>query len=81
MSSNIPVEELNQTEAKCNVLYALGENYSHLVRLLETKYKVRLREKCIRRIVGGGAGPEEILLLEDNRATSEATEQRTGAAP
>lgn len=80
MSSNIPLEELREIEAKCNALLALQEDYRHVVRSLEIKYNIPLREKRIRRIVGGGAGREEILLEENITIRSEA-EERPRALP
>jgi hypothetical protein len=65
MLGKIPAEELRRVEAKCNALLALEEDYSHLLHSLEMQYKIRVREKRIRRIVGGSARPEEILLEED----------------
>jgi len=65
MPNKIPPEELRRTEEKCNALIALQENYNHLIRSLEVDYGAIVRAHSIRRIVGGGAGVEQILLEED----------------
>ena len=61
----IPDDELRTAEAKCNALIALGEEYHHVIRSLESTYGSRISERRVRRIVGGGAGPENMLLEED----------------
>jgi hypothetical protein len=61
----IPAEKLRQTEAKCNALIAIKEDYGHLIRGLEESYGVRIAEHCVRSVFGGGAGPEQVLLEED----------------
>lgn len=65
MPNKIPAEELGRIEEKCNALIALKEDYHHLIVSLERNYGANIREHPIRRIVGGGAGPEQILLEED----------------
>jgi|KBSMisStandDraft_5_1062788.scaffolds.fasta_scaffold2113531_1 hypothetical protein len=65
MPSKIPAEELHRTEAACNALASFKEDYRYLVRSLEVNYGARIRESHIRRIVGGGAGPEQIVLEEE----------------
>jgi len=65
MPNKIPAEELHRTAAKCNALLALQEDYHHVINLLEVNYGVSIREQRIRKIVGGGAGPEQVLLEED----------------
>ena len=64
MTKKIPPEELRRTEAACNALSVLQEDYQDLIRSLERNFRVRIRERHIRRIIGGGAGPEQILLEE-----------------
>jgi hypothetical protein len=65
MPNKISIEELHRTEAKCNALLGLQEDYQHLLRSLEKNYGVRIHERRIRRIVGGSAGPEQIVLEQD----------------
>jgi hypothetical protein len=65
MAKRIPTEELHRTEAKCTALLGLQEDYRHVIRDLEQNYGASVREQPVRRIVGGGAGPEEILLEEE----------------
>jgi hypothetical protein len=65
MPNKIPVEELRRTEAKCNALLGLHEDYRHIISSLEQNYSARISEHRIRKITGGSAGPEEILLEED----------------
>jgi hypothetical protein len=65
MPPKIPIEELRRTEAACNALASFKEDYHSLVRSLEGNYGARIRERRLRRIVGGGAGPEQILLEEE----------------
>ena len=67
MPCKIPVEELRRTEAACNALASLEHDHRPLIRSLEGQYGVNIQEQRIRRIVGGGAGPEQILLLEENK--------------
>ena len=65
MAKRIPTEELHRTEAKCTALLGLQEDYRHLIRDLEQNYGRSIREQHVRRIVGGSAGVEEILLEEE----------------
>jgi hypothetical protein len=65
MFAKIPIEELRRTEAKCNSLLAIEEDYQHVLRSLEQRYATRIRERRLRKIVGGAAGPEEVLLEEE----------------
>ena len=62
MPNGISSEELHRTEAKCNVLLGLQEDYQHLIRSLAENYGVRIEERRVRRIVGGSAGSEQIVL-------------------
>jgi hypothetical protein len=66
MANKIPAEELHRTEAKCNTLLGLQEDYRHVISDLEKNYSARVRERHVRQIVGGGAGPEQILLEEES---------------
>ncbi len=66
MPGKIPVEELRRAEAACNALASLEQDHRPLIRSLEGQYGVSIQEQRIRHIVGGGAGPEQILLLEQN---------------
>jgi hypothetical protein len=64
MTNKIPAEELRRTEAKCNELFRLQEDYRHLISSLEENYGASVQERHVRKIVGGGAGPEQIVLDE-----------------
>ena len=66
MANKIPAEELHRAESKCNALLDLQEDYQHVVSELEGNYSTRVRENHIRQIVGGGAGPEQIVLEEES---------------
>lgn len=65
MANKIPAEELHRTETKCNTLLDLEEDYQHVISDLERSYRTRVREHHVRQIVGGGAGPEQIVLEEE----------------
>lgn len=65
MPSKIPTEKLRRIEAACNALASFKEDYHFLVRSLEGNYDARIRERRVRRIIGGGAGPEQIVLEEE----------------
>jgi hypothetical protein len=65
MAKRIPSEELHRTEAKCNALIGLQEDYRHVITSLEQNYGTSVREHHLRKIVGGGAGPEQVVLEED----------------
>jgi hypothetical protein len=67
MRNGISTKELLRIEAKCNALLGLQEDYQHLIRSLEENYGVRIHERHIRRIVGGSAGPEQIVLEKDEQ--------------
>jgi hypothetical protein len=67
MAKRIPAEELRRTEAKCTALFGLQEDYHHVIDSLEENYEAKIRERHVRPIIGGGAGPEQILLEEDER--------------
>jgi hypothetical protein len=73
MPRKIPVNELRRTEAACNVLARLEQDHRPLIRSLEGHYGVSIRERRIRHVVGGGAGPEQILLVEENDFAGGAT--------
>ena len=64
MVNRIPAEELHQAETKCNALLSVQEDYRHVIGHVEETYGTRLRERHVRHIVGGGAGPEQIVLEE-----------------
>jgi hypothetical protein len=64
MPNKIPAEELRRTEAKCNALFRLQEDYHHLISSLEGDYGASVQERHLRKIIGGGAGPEQIVLEE-----------------
>jgi hypothetical protein len=70
MTNKIPTEELHRTEAKCNALLGLQEDYRHVISDLEKSYRTRVREHHVRQIVGGGAGPEQIVLEEESASLS-----------
>jgi hypothetical protein len=72
MPRKVPAEELRRTEAACNALASLQKDHRPLVRSVEREYGVTIRERRIRHIVGGGAGPEQILLAEENEQHSDA---------
>jgi hypothetical protein len=72
MPRKIPVEALRRTEAACNALASLEQDHHHLIRSLEGQYGASIQERRIRHIVGGGAGPEQILLVEGNEQQSNA---------
>jgi hypothetical protein len=67
MTPKIPIEELRRTEAACNALASLEAEYRPLIHALEGNFGASIRERRIRRIVGGGAGPEQILLEENEQ--------------
>lgn len=67
MPNKIPAEELRRTQAKCTALLRLQEDYHHVISSLERNYGARIHEQHVRKVVGGGAGPEEILLEEDGK--------------
>ena len=67
MSKKIPAQELRRTETACNALIVLQEEYQRLIQSLECNHSISIRKRHIRRIVGGGAGPEQILLEEDEQ--------------
>lgn len=60
----IPVDELREVEARCNLLIAANEDYHHALGRLETKYGAKVGERRLRRIVHGGVGPIEVRLEE-----------------
>ncbi len=59
---NIPALELRKAEKKCNILAELDEDFRHVIDKLERRYGVKLRVQVIRPVVGGGAGPERIII-------------------
>lgn len=67
MTRKIPIEELRRTEAACNALANLQQDHRPLIRTLEGQYGVSIQERRIRHIVGGGAGSEQIKLVEGNQ--------------
>lgn len=67
MTRKIPIKELRRTEAACNALANLQQDHRPLIRTLEGQYGASIQERRIRHIVGGGAGPEQIQLVEDNQ--------------
>ncbi|MBV8827976.1 MAG: hypothetical protein JO108_01975 [Acidobacteriaceae bacterium] len=60
----IPPTELHNAERKCNILAEIQEDFSHVVDGLEQTYRANIRVTVIRPVIGGGAGPERILLSE-----------------
>ena len=74
----IPIEELRQTEAKCNLLMEADEDYHHVLGSLETKYGAKVQERLLRRIVHGGVGPIQLCLEE---IAPEEVSERISARP
>ena len=70
MSRKVPDPELSRTEAACNALASLETDHRPLIRALEEHYGANIKEHRIRRIVGGGAGSEQILLFEETEQQS-----------
>jgi hypothetical protein len=70
MSKNIPAEELRRTEAKCTALLHLQEDYRHVINSLEENYGASVHARHVRKIVGGSAGLEQILLEEAGQNTA-----------
>jgi len=70
MPKKIPAEELRRTEAKCTALLRLQEDYRHVISSLEENYGASVHERHLRKIVGGSAGPEQILLEEVGQNTA-----------
>ena len=64
---NIPKPELQDAEKKCNVLAEIGEDFSHVIEALMLQYGASVRVQVIRPIIGGGVGPEQIILTEVER--------------
>lgn len=64
MANKIPAEQLHRAEAKCNALLEVQEDYGHVISDLEKNYRTRVRQHRVRQIVGGGAGPQRIVLEE-----------------
>lgn len=58
----IPLPELRESEAKCNLLVAANEDYHHVLECLETKYKTKVKEHLLRRVERGGVGTVEVCL-------------------
>lgn len=48
---------------------------------LETKYGVKVKERLVRRIVGGGVGPPEVCLEEIAPEATERDARRNSASP
>lgn len=59
---NIPPVELRKAETTCNILAELDEDFRHIIDSLERRYGVKVRVQVIRPVVGGGAGPERIII-------------------
>jgi hypothetical protein len=64
---NIPASELREAERKCNMLADIGEGYLHIIDDLERRYNAEVRVQIIRPVVGGGAGPRRIILVQIER--------------
>jgi hypothetical protein len=64
---NIPASELREAERKCNTLADIGEDYLHIIDNLERRYSAEVRVQIIRPVVGGGAGPKRIILVQIER--------------
>src|SRR3954454_14805809 len=58
----IPITELRDSEAKCNLLVAANEDYHHVLDCLETKYQTKVKGHLLRRVEHGGVGPLEVCL-------------------
>jgi hypothetical protein len=63
-SMNIPPPDLQNAERKCNILAEIEEDFSHVIDGLEQTYRANIRVTVIRPVIGGGTGPERILLSE-----------------
>ncbi|HEX4166428.1 MAG TPA: hypothetical protein VHZ55_13250 [Bryobacteraceae bacterium] len=64
---NIPKPELLDAEKKCNILAEIGEDFSHVIEALMSQYDASIHVEVIRPVIGGGAGPERIVLTETER--------------
>jgi hypothetical protein len=75
ITMNIPALELRRAEKKCNILAELDEDFGHVIDKLERRYGVKIRVQVIRPVVGGGAGPERIIIsvIEELDAQFEET--------
>jgi hypothetical protein len=67
----IPASELLGAGRKCTILAGLKEDYRHVIEALERHYEVVVSVQVVRPVVGGGAGPEQILLSEMDNKTSD----------
>ncbi len=67
----IPPSELVSVGKKCTILAELKEDYRHVIEALERRYEVLVSVQVVRPVIGGGAGPEQIVLSEmDNTPSS-----------
>lgn len=67
----IPLTELRESEAKCNLLVSANEDYHPILARLEVKYRTKVKELLLRRIEHGGVGPVEVCLEEVAAGSSE----------
>lgn len=70
---NIPASELRKAERKCNILAEIQEDFRHVIDNLERRYGSNIRVQVIRPVIGGGAGPERIILVEVHRSDAKST--------
>ena len=61
---NIPTLELRKAEGKCNILSEIEEDFRHVIDDLQRTYDANIRVQVIRPVIGGGVGPERIILAE-----------------
>jgi hypothetical protein len=67
---NVPTIELRKAEEKCTILAEIEEDFRHVIDDLERRYETNIRAQIIRPVIGGGAGPERIILVEVQRFDS-----------
>lgn len=63
----IPPSELISAERKCTLLAELKEDYRHIIEALERNYGVTVSVQIVRPVIGGGTGPQRLLLFETER--------------
>jgi hypothetical protein len=49
------------------MLAQIGEGYLHIIDGLERRYNAEVRVQIIRPVIGGGAGPKRIILVQIER--------------
>jgi hypothetical protein len=70
----IPAPELRKAEKKCTILVELEEDCRHIIDNLERRYGAKVRVQVIRPVVGGGAGPERIVISAIEEVDAQAKE-------